>query len=58
MGSLNRSAGVLQDYIERQVQERFEEEVEALVAILEQRLEREEFLKVARIVMEVADNGA
>jgi len=49
---------VLQDYIERQVQERFEEEVEALVAILEQRLEREEFLKVARIVMEVADNGA
>jgi hypothetical protein len=58
VGSLNRSAGVLQDYIERQVQERFEEEVEALVAILEQRLEREEFLKVARIVMEVADNGA
>jgi hypothetical protein len=49
---LNKRAGALQEYIESQVQERFEEEVEALVDLLEEKLTREEFLKVARIVIE------
>jgi hypothetical protein len=52
VGSLNRRAGALEEYIESQVQERFEEEVEALVDLLEKELTREEFVKVARIVRE------
>ncbi len=52
MGSLNKRAGALQEYIESQVQERFEAEVEALVDLLEEKLTREEFVKVARIVVE------
>jgi hypothetical protein len=55
VGSLKSRAGALHEYIERQIQERFEAEVEALVALLEERLEREEFLKVARIVMEAGE---
>jgi hypothetical protein len=50
VGSLNKRAGALEEYVERQVQERFEAEVEALVDLLEQKLTREEFVKVARIV--------
>src|SRR5215210_8689718 len=38
-----------QEYIESQVQERFEAEVEALVDLLEAKLTREEFVKVARM---------
>jgi hypothetical protein len=49
---LNKRAGALQEYIESQVQERFEAEVEALVDLLEEKLSREEFVKVARIVIE------
>jgi hypothetical protein len=52
VGSLNRRAGALQEFIESQVQERFEAEVEALVDLLEEELTREEFVKVARIVRE------
>jgi hypothetical protein len=52
VGSLNKRAGALQEYIESCVQERFEEEVEALVDLLEEKLTREVFIKVARIVVE------
>jgi hypothetical protein len=52
VGSLNKRAGALQEFIESQVQERFEEEVEALVDLLEEKLTRKEFVKVARIVIE------
>jgi hypothetical protein len=52
VGSLNKRAGALEEYIEGQVQERFEAEVEALVDVLERELTREEFVKVARIVRE------
>ncbi len=49
---MNKRAGALQEYIESQVQERFEAEVETLVDLLEEKLSREEFVKVARIVIE------
>jgi hypothetical protein len=52
VGSLNKRAGALEEYIESQVQERFEAEVEALVDLLEAKLSREEFVRVAHIVRE------
>ena len=52
MGSLNRRAGALQEYIESQVEERMLLEVEALIDVLEAKLTREEFVKVARILLE------
>jgi hypothetical protein len=52
VGSLNKRAGALEEYIESQVRVRFEAEVEALVDLLEEKLTREEFLKVAHIVLE------
>jgi hypothetical protein len=55
MGSLRRRTGALEEYIESQVQERMRLEVEALLDVLEAKLTREEFLKVARIVMETEE---
>ena len=55
MGSLRRRTGALEEYIESQVQERMRLEVEALLDVLEAKLTREEFLKVARIVMETGE---
>ncbi len=52
MGSLRRRTGVLEEYIESQVALRMRLEVEALLDLLDEKLTREEFLKVARIVME------
>jgi hypothetical protein len=52
MGSLRRRTGALEEYIESQVALRMRLEVEALLDVLEEKLTREEFLKVARIVME------
>ncbi len=57
MGSLNRRVGALEEHIEAQVQARFEEEVEALVGLLEQKLTREEFVRVARIVREAREGS-
>ncbi len=48
MGSLNKRAGALEGYIESQVEERMLLEVEALLDVLEAKLTREEFVKVAR----------
>ena len=55
MGSLDRRVGALEEYINARVEERLEEEIEALVKVLEERLEREEFIKVARIVVEAGE---
>ena len=55
MGSLNRRAGALQEYIESQVEERMLLEVEALIDVLEANLTREEFVKVARIILASRD---
>jgi hypothetical protein len=52
MGSLRRRTGALEEYIESQVALRMRLEVEALLDLLDEKLTREEFLKVARIVME------
>ena len=52
MGSLEKRTGALEEYIESQVAERMRLEIEALLDVLEAKLTREEFLKVARIVME------
>jgi len=53
--SLERRVGALEEYINARVEERLEEEIEALVKLLEERLEREEFIKVARIVVEAGE---
>jgi hypothetical protein len=58
MGSLERRTGALEEYIESQVQERMHLEIEAILDVLEAKLTREEFLKVARIIMEAGDDGA
>jgi hypothetical protein len=52
VGGLIRRVGALEEYIEGQVRERMRLEIEALLDVLEAKLTREEFLKVARIVME------
>jgi hypothetical protein len=52
MGSLKGRVGALEEYIESQVQERMRLAVEALLDVLEAKLTREEFIKVARIVVE------
>jgi hypothetical protein len=57
MGSLKKRTGALEDYIEGQVQERMRLEVEAMVDVLEEKLTREEFVKVARIVIEVGEQA-
>ena len=58
MGSLHKRTGALEEYIESQVQERMHLEVEAMLDVLEAKLTREEFLKVARIIVEAgADDG-
>ena len=58
MGSLHKRTGALEEYIESQVEERMRLEVEAIVEVLEEKLTREEFLKVARIILEAgAEDG-
>jgi hypothetical protein len=56
MGSLRRRTGALEEYIESQVALRMRLEVEALLGVLDEKLTREEFLKVARIVMETGED--
>ncbi len=55
MGSLHKRTGALEEYIQSQVQERMRLEVEAMLDVLEAKLTREEFLRVARILMESGD---
>ena len=55
MGSLRERTGALEQYLESQVEERMLLEVEAMLDVLEAKLAREEFLKVARALMERGD---
>jgi hypothetical protein len=48
---LGRRVDALEEYVNRLVAERMEQEVEALVDLLEKHLTRDEFIKVARIVV-------
>jgi hypothetical protein len=56
VGSLHKRTGALEEYLENQVEERIRLEVEAILDVLEDKLTREEFLNVARIIAE-ADDG-
>jgi hypothetical protein len=58
VGSRQRCTGALEDYIESRVEERMRLEIEAMLDVLEEKLTREEFIKVARIVVEVGSDGA
>ena len=58
MGSLGKRVGALEEYIEGCVRERMRAEVEAMLDALEEKLTRDEFLKVARIVLERDGDGA
>ena len=57
MGNLHKRTEALEEYIEGQVEVRMRLEVEAIVEVLEEKLTREEFLKVARILVEAGDDG-
>jgi hypothetical protein len=57
VGSLRKRTGALEEYIESQVQERMRLEIEAMLDVLEEKLAHEEFLKVARIVMESGEDA-
>jgi hypothetical protein len=56
VGSLHTRTRALEEYIESQVAERMRLEIEAMLDVLEAKLTREEFIKVARIVAESEDN--
>ena len=56
MGSLNRRVGALEEYLESQVQARMEAEIEAMLDVLEAKLSREEFLRVARALMATGED--
>ena len=58
MGSLHSRTGALEEYIESRVRERMRLEIEAMLDVLEEKLTREEFLKVARIVVEAGSDEA
>jgi hypothetical protein len=52
MGALKGRVEAFEGYIERRVEEELEREVEAVLNVLEERLTREEFVKVVRIMAE------
>jgi hypothetical protein len=58
MGHVGKRVGALEEFIESQVRERMQLEVEALLDLLEANLTREEFVRVARIVLEAGNDGA
>jgi hypothetical protein len=58
MASIGRRVSALEDYVYQLVEERMKQEVEAMLDLLEEHLTREEFIKVARIVVEEGGFGA
>jgi hypothetical protein len=54
MAGVEQRVGALEEYINRQVEERLKAELIAVLAYLEERLTRVEFIKVARILAEAA----
>ena len=57
MASIERRIGALEAYINQLVAERMEQEIETLLDLLEKHLSRDEFIKVARIVVEEGGYG-
>ncbi len=57
MRSLKGRVEAFEEYIERRVEQELKGEIEAVVEVLEKRLTREEFLKVARVIVEAYDKG-
>jgi hypothetical protein len=55
VGSLHRRTGALEEYIEGQVAERMRLEIEAMLDVLQEKLTRNEFIKVAQIVADYED---
>ena len=51
MAGIERRIGALEQYVNGLVEERMNQEVEALLDLLEKHLTRDEFIKVARIVV-------
>jgi hypothetical protein len=58
MASIERRIGALEEYVNELVAERMKQEVEAMLDLLEKHLSREEFIKVARIVVKEGGYGA
>ena len=59
MARVERRVSALEDYINQCIAERMGQEVEALLDLLEKHLTREEFVKVARVIVnEGRDYGA
>jgi hypothetical protein len=56
VGSLNRRVGALEEYINTRVQQQMEAEIEALLDLLEH-LTREEYMNVARVIMESGEGA-
>jgi hypothetical protein len=59
MASIERRVSALEEYVNQLVEERMKQEVEGMLDLLEEHLTREEFIKVARIIVsEGRDYGA
>ncbi len=57
MASIERRVSALEEYVNQLVEERMKQEVEGMLDLLEEHLTREEFIKVARIVVEEKDGA-
>jgi hypothetical protein len=53
---MNRRVGALEEFVAAQVRARMEAEVEALLDLLEKHLTREEFLRIAQLVLYSREN--
>ena len=51
MASIERRVSALEQYVNELVEERIKQEVEAMLDLLEKHLSRDEFVKVARVVV-------
>jgi hypothetical protein len=58
MAGIEQRVGALEEYINRRVEDRLQAELIAVLAYLEERLTRVEFIKVARILAEAAPDEA
>ena len=58
MANIERRVSALEEYVNQLVEERMKQEVEVMLDLLEEHLPREEFIKVARIVVKEGDCGA
>jgi hypothetical protein len=58
MAGVEQRVGALEEYINRRVEDRLQAELIAVLAYLEERLTRVEFIKVARILAEAAPDEA